>query len=43
MPRSTPLSTDLVAAFGEDLVISLMNGLVPRIQKGEFTLYRSRQ
>ena len=23
--------------------ISLVNGLVPRVQKGEFTLYRSRQ
>jgi hypothetical protein len=35
--------TDLVAAFGEDSVISLVNGLVPRVEKGEFTLYRSRQ
>jgi hypothetical protein len=35
--------TDLVAVFGEDSVVSLVNGLVPRVQKGEFTLYRSRQ
>ena len=35
--------TDLVAAFGEDSVISLINGLGARIEKGEFTLYRSRQ
>ena len=35
--------TDLVASFGEDSVASLVNGLVPRVQKGEFTVYRSRQ
>jgi hypothetical protein len=35
--------TDLVASFGEDSVVSLLNGLVPRVQKGEFTVYRSRQ
>jgi hypothetical protein len=35
--------TDLVASFGEDSVVSLVNDLVPRVQKGEFTLYRSRQ
>ena len=35
--------TDLVASFGEESVVSLVNGLVPRVQKGEFTLYRSRQ
>lgn len=35
--------TDLVAAFGEDSVISLVNGLGPRVEKGEFTLYRSKQ
>jgi hypothetical protein len=35
--------TDLVASFGEDSVISLVHSLVPRVQKGEFTLYRSRQ
>ena len=35
--------TDLVAAFGEDSVMSLVNGLGARIEKGEFTLYRSRQ
>jgi hypothetical protein len=35
--------TDLVAAFGEGPVVSLVNGLVPRVEKGEFTLYRSRQ
>ena len=35
--------TDLVASFGEDSVITLVNGLVPRVQKGEFTIYRSKQ
>jgi len=35
--------TDLVAAFGEESVITLVNGLAPRVEKGEFTLYRSRQ
>jgi hypothetical protein len=35
--------TDLVASFGEDSVVSLVRGLAPRVQKGEFTLYRSRQ
>jgi len=35
--------TDLVASFGEDSVVILVNGLVPRVQKGEFTVYRSRQ
>jgi hypothetical protein len=35
--------TDLVAAFGEDSVITLVNSLVPRVQNGEFTLYRTRQ
>ena len=35
--------TDLVASFGEESVVTLVNGLVPRVQKGEFTLYRSRQ
>jgi hypothetical protein len=35
--------TDLVAAFGEESVAGLVNGLVPRVEKGEFTLYRSRQ
>jgi hypothetical protein len=35
--------TDLVAAFGEESVISLVQGLAPRVEKGEFTLYRSRQ
>jgi hypothetical protein len=35
--------TDLVASFGEDSVVSLVNGLGPRVQKGEFTVYRSRQ
>jgi hypothetical protein len=35
--------TDLVAAFGEESVITLVNSLVPRIQNGEFTLYRTRQ
>ena len=35
--------TDLVAAFGESAVVTLISGLGPRIEKGEFTLYRSRQ
>ncbi len=35
--------TDLVASYGEDSVITLVNGLAPRVEKGEFTLYRSRQ
>jgi hypothetical protein len=35
--------TDLVASFGEESVVSLVSGLVPRVQKGEFTVYRSRQ
>jgi hypothetical protein len=35
--------TDLVAAFGEESVVTLINGLGPRVEKGEFTLYRSRQ
>jgi hypothetical protein len=35
--------TDLVAAFGEEPVISLVNSLAPRVEKGEFTLYRTRQ
>jgi hypothetical protein len=34
--------TDLVAAFGEASVVSLISGLAPRVEKGEFTLYRSR-
>jgi len=35
--------TDLVATYGEDSVVTLVNGLAPRVEKGEFTLYRSRQ
>jgi hypothetical protein len=35
--------TDLVAAFGEASVVTMINGLVPRVEKGEFTLYRSQQ
>jgi hypothetical protein len=35
--------TDLVAAFGESAVVTLVNGLGPRVEKGEFTLYRSKQ
>ena len=35
--------TDLVASSGEESVVTLVNGLVPRVQKGEFTVYRSRQ
>jgi hypothetical protein len=35
--------TDLVAVFGEEPVMSLINGLERRVEKGEFTLYRTRQ
>jgi hypothetical protein len=35
--------TDLVATYGENSVVTLVNGLAPRVEKGEFTLYRSRQ
>ena len=35
--------TDLVAAFGEDSVADLANGLAARVHKGEFTLYRTTQ
>jgi hypothetical protein len=35
--------TDLVASYGEDSVVSLVNGLGPRVLKGEFTVYRTRQ
>ncbi|RTL71973.1 MAG: hypothetical protein EKK41_07045 [Hyphomicrobiales bacterium] len=35
--------TDLVTKFGEDAVITLVNGLAARVRAGEFTLYRTRQ
>jgi hypothetical protein len=35
--------TDLVATFGEDHVIRMVEGLTPRIQRGEFTVYRATQ
>ena len=35
--------TDLVAAFGEGAVTTLVEGLSARVQKGEFTIYDSRQ
>lgn len=35
--------TDLVGAFGEDAVGSLLNGLVRRVAKGEFTVARTMQ
>ena len=35
--------TDLVTAFGESAVATLIAGLGPRVEKGEFTLYHSRQ
>ena len=35
--------TDLVAAFGEDSVFSLVNGLGSRVLKGEFSLHRGRR
>jgi hypothetical protein len=35
--------TDLVAVFGEEPVMSLISALGSRVEKGEFTLYRTRQ
>jgi hypothetical protein len=35
--------TDLVAAFGEESVVTLVNGLGSRVLKGEFTLNKSRR
>ncbi len=35
--------TDLVTKFGEEAVVTLVNGLIERIRAGEFTLYRTRQ
>jgi hypothetical protein len=35
--------TELVTAFGESAVATLVAGLGPRVEKGEFTLYRARQ
>jgi hypothetical protein len=35
--------TDLVAAFGEESVVTLVNGLGSRILKGEFTLNKSHR
>lgn len=35
--------TDLVASYGEDHVCRLVEGLKPRVKKGEFTVYRSKQ
>lgn len=35
--------TDLVAAFGEDAVATLMGGLVSRVNGGEFTVGRTMQ
>ena len=35
--------SDLVAAYGEDAVARLTAGLGPRVQSGEFTLYRNEQ
>ena len=32
--------TDLVGAFGEPAVVKLVRELVPRVEKGEFTLVR---
>ena len=32
--------TDLVASFGEESVMTLIDGLVQRVQVGEFTLKR---
>ena len=35
--------TDLVAAFGEESVAEMAQGLSKRINAGEFTLYRTKQ
>jgi hypothetical protein len=35
--------TDLVGAFGEGAVVTLISDLGPRVEKGEFTLYRTKQ
>lgn len=35
--------TDLVASFGEGEVVRLVEGLKPRVERGEFTLYRTQQ
>jgi hypothetical protein len=35
--------TDLVASFGEEHVLRLVDGLKPRVTSGEFTVYRSTQ
>ena len=35
--------TDLVAAFGEAPVVALVKQLAPRVENGEFTLYRTKQ
>ena len=35
--------TDLVAAFGEESVADLALGLAKRVNKGEFTLYDTKQ
>jgi hypothetical protein len=35
--------TDLVAVYGEDHVGRLVDGLKPRLMRGEFTLYRNKQ
>lgn len=35
--------TDLVASFGEREVVRLVEGLKPRVERGEFTLYRTEQ
>jgi hypothetical protein len=32
--------TDLVGAFGEGAVVTMINELAPRVEKGEFTLCR---
>jgi hypothetical protein len=35
--------TDLVATFGEGHVIRMVEGLKPRLERGEFTVYRATQ
>ena len=35
--------TDLVSTYGEDAVVDLTNHLARRIERGEFTIYRTTQ
>jgi transcription initiation factor TFIIIB Brf1 subunit/transcription initiation factor TFIIB len=35
--------TDLVGTYGEAHVVRMVEGLKPRLERGEFTVYRSTQ